>query len=205
MADRIDDNVGKKIVEALKMQGQEDIPNDESLEIYENSGLNDSVENDSIIATKENSPIYEEPETSIPMDYIDNQTTYTPNPSFVENTFQQCLEKNIGNVNMFGNIETPANIEILKQLIAKLPAGVSKQTGALIIQQTMEALGISMKSVIAEARQVQTELSNNVRECQANIVDSRKQIATLENKVQQYQKQYAMLNDIIGLFIHTSK
>ena len=46
----------------------------------------------------------------------------------------------------------------LKKLIAKLPSGVTRQTGAQIIKQTMEALGISMKSVLQDAQQVQENL-----------------------------------------------
>ena len=38
----------------------------------------------------------------------------------------------------------------LKQLITKLPAGVTKQTGATIIKQTMEALGVSMTALLQE-------------------------------------------------------
>ena len=44
--------------------------------------------------------------------------------------------------------EMPNNINVLKRLIAQLPTGVSKQTGAQIIRQTIEALGIPMKSVL---------------------------------------------------------
>ena len=101
------------------------------------------------------------------------------------------------------DIEYPANVAVLRQLIAKLPAGVSKQTGALIIKQTMEALGISMSSVIQEAKQFQDMLNSNSKECQRSIVEYRKQIGILEAKTQQYQRQTALMNDIINLFIHT--
>ncbi len=202
MTDRIDDNVGKKIVEALKMQDQTEDTADIAEEEYEDSFDDEYeapvVESDDEQLEDEQSdeePVYESPTLNF------NQ----PSTSFVDNAFQQSLERNLGIGIMSDSIEYPANIEVLKQLIGKLPAGVSKQTGALIIQQTMEALGISMKSVISEARQVQSELSSGIRECQANIVDYRKQITALENRAQQYQKQFAMLNDIISLFIHSVK
>ena len=80
---------------------------------------------------------------------------------------------------------------------------MSKQTGALIIKQTMEALGISMGTVLQEAKHVQETLTNNSVECQNNIVEYRKQIGILEAKSQNYQRQAAVMNDIINLFIQT--
>ena len=128
------------------------------------------------------------------------------NPGFVDNAFQQSLVQNLGNA-AFSSIQDdfnyPANVAVIKQLIAKLPAGVSRQTGALIIRQTMEALGIPMHSVLQEAKQVQETLKSNTRECQNNITEYRKQISILEAKSQQYQTQYAVMNDIINLFLQT--
>ncbi len=69
----------------------------------------------------------------------------------------------------------------------------------------MEALGIPMQSVIQEARQVQESLNNNARECQANIVDYRKQISILEAKSQQYVRLSAEMNDIISLFVQSGR
>ena len=51
--------------------------------------------------------------------------------------------------------EIPSNVAVLKKLISQLPSGVTRQTGAQIIKQTMEALGISMKSVLQDAQAVQ--------------------------------------------------
>ena len=56
-----------------------------------------------------------------------------------------------------------------------------KQTGAQIIRQTMEALGISMKNVLQEAQQVQESLNNSSRECQASIMEYKKQLAYLKD------------------------
>ncbi len=50
-----------------------------------------------------------------------------------------------------------------------------------IIKQTMEALGISMKSVLQEAQQVQEGLNNSVTECHGNIQEYKKQILMLKN------------------------
>ena len=101
------------------------------------------------------------------------------------------------------DFEVPTNVAVLKQLISQLPTGVTKQTGAQIIRQTMEALGISMKSVLQEAQQVQESINTSARECQANIMEYKRQIVLLENQVQRYTRQSAALNDIISLFIQT--
>ena len=99
----------------------------------------------------------------------------------------------------------PANITVLRKLISQLPNGVSRHTGAQIIKQTMEALGISMKSVLQDAQQVQESLKISARECQASIQEYKKQILMLEKQSQNYQKQYSALNDLISLFIQTTK
>jgi len=103
------------------------------------------------------------------------------------------------------NFEMPSNITVLKKLISQLPSGVSRHTGAQIIKQTMEALGISMKSVLQDAQQVQEGLKTSARECQGTIQEYKKQILTLERQSQNYQKQYSALNDLISLFIQTTK
>ena len=96
-------------------------------------------------------------------------------------------------------------IAVLKKLISQLPSGVSRHTGAQIIKQTMEALGISMKSVLQDAQQVQESLKISARECQGNIQEYKKQILSLEKQSQNYQKQYSALNDLISLFIQTTR
>ena len=67
----------------------------------------------------------------------------------------------------------------------------------------MEALGISMKSVLQEAQQLQEQLSTSTKECQATISEYKRQIVTLEEQAQSYKKQYNNLNDLISLFIQT--
>ena len=101
------------------------------------------------------------------------------------------------------NFEVPNNVAVLKKLIAKLPSGVTRQTGAQIIKQTMEALGISMKSVLQEAQQLQEQLSSSAKECQATISEYKRQIVTLEEQAQSYKKQYNNLNELVSLFIQT--
>ena len=192
----MNDSVGKKIVEALKMQTHDD--EQDSAVAVENSY--DSLQDDSFGFDNDDSDfgVYTQEQPSS-VQYNTYQTQ-----SSVENAFQQSIARNLGAdayAQVPDDFDYPANVAVLRQLIAKLPSGVSKQTGATIIRQTMEALGISMPSVIQEAKQVQETLVSNSKECQANIIEYRKQIGILEAKSQQYQRQSAVMNDIINLFI----
>lgn len=187
------DGVGKKIVEALKMQ--DDVSNDE-MSLEENT-VSTSASDD---WDNFNSNPAEEFQT------IQDINTTISQPS-VDEAFKRSIANNIGAspIAFSDDFDYPANVAVLKQLITKLPTGVSKQTGALIIKQTMEALGISMSNVLQEARQVQETFANNSKECQNNIVEYKKQITILEAKAQQYQRQYNVMNDIISLFLHSGR
>ncbi len=238
-ADRIDDGVGKKIVEALKMQDnddnnifeepefeeapiiednepniEDDVNEQEPEEKYNdfsnimfNQNVNKGDQNMGQQEISETMPSQNQNNTNSFV-YSSSQDSYSYHQmpqSFVDNAFQQSLERNMPVNNFSQNYEVHTNVEILKQLIAKLPAGVSKQAGAVIIKQTMEALGISMKSVLQDAQQVQESLKTSARECQGTIQEYKKQILTLEKQSQNYQKQYSALNDLISLFIQTTK
>ena len=101
--------------------------------------------------------------------------------------------------------EMPNNINVLKRLIAQLPTGVSKQTGAQIIRQTIEALGIPMKSVLQDAQRVKECLNSSIKDCSYTIQEYKSNIRNLEKQSLSYQKQLTKLNDIIGLFVYTDK
>ena len=131
---------------------------------------------------------YREPQPMASYDYTDNSYTETPN------SYQRAKEFTI-----------PANVAVLKRLIAQLPQGVSKQTGAQIIRQTMEALGISMSTVLTEAQNFQDGLNTSVRDCVSTIQEFKNNIKNLEKQVSDYQKQSAQVNDLISLFIMTDK
>lgn len=206
MTDKISDNVGKKIVEALKMQSAGNvsspvkstqsndikISNVKEDEVSTTEDINDSLETEQKTV---------EPEVQAPVRDIPSFST-----SDIDTAFQNSLNNNLSADNFMTvqtDVEYPHNVVILNHLISKLPTGVTKQTGAVIIRQTMEALGIPMKSVLQEARQVQEVLSNKAKECQRNILDYKKQIAELETKSQQYQRQSVVMNDTINLFLST--
>lgn len=212
MADsKMNDSVGRKIVEALKMQStdvQEETPVNEVSEVDVDSQNEDTFNNDDFNLDSQNFS------NDLPSDIqlkIQNQLKEPVQPqfqsSYIDNAFQQSLARNLGDNDTFAQVpddfDYPANVAVLRQLIAKLPAGVSKQTGATIIRQTMEALGISMQAVIQEAKQVQGTLIENSKECQSNILEYKKQIGILESKSQQYKRQSAAMNDIINLFIQS--
>lgn len=214
---KLSDGVGKKIVEALKQQseievtpisenqiGNEDIltqafgeENTASQNIFENESFTDTEDYlDSLSSDENESFIQEEPALNFaetPIKQNEQPFIQYQQPSHVADSFIKELD----------TFEIPGNIAVLKKLISQLPSGVTKHTGAQIIKQTMEALGISMKSVLQEAQQVQDGLSNSAKECHATIQEYKKQITLLEKQSQNYQRQYAALNDLISLFIQT--
>ena len=195
------ESVGKKIVEALKKQA-------ENIEVTEN--INFGEEFDSVPKNRSNdifdsndNDIFAQPEShqsvkkSSFFDDVENdKESFFTEPSSVQTSVSEIVSD---------TFEMPANITVLKKLISQLPSGVSRHTGAQIIKQTMEALGISMKSVLQDAQQVQESLKIAARECQSSIQEYKKQILALEKQSQSYQKQYSALNDLISLFIQTTK
>ena len=192
------ESVGKKIVEALRKQAENiEIPDETS---FETDAFSNSTEEDIIVSPKSDD-IFAEPEpiAKQPAGFFDDVEEETKDPFFVEPSPVQAAETSSE------SFEMPANIAVLKKLISQLPSGVSRHTGAQIIKQTMEALGISMKSVLQDAQQVQEGLKVSARECQASIQEYKKQILALEKQSQSYQKQYSALNDLISLFIQTTK
>ena len=161
-SNRITEGVGKKIVEALKKQSDiEIIPVPEShfntqeepmpqpeVEYVENNEEEIQPELTFEAATYSEPsftppPVMPQPQISRP---AYTQQPAMNNSSFAANSTMDSIS------NELDGFEIPTNVAVLKQLISKLPSGVTKQTGAQIIKQTMEALGISMNSVLQEAQ-----------------------------------------------------
>ena len=140
-------------------------------------------------------PKYEEPAYEAPRyeSHVEEPRSYDPDMAP-----HAVVEKLADELYQF---EIPSNVAVLKKLISQLPSGVTRQTGAQIIKQTMEALGISMKSVLQDAQAVQDKLNNSAKECQATIQEYKRQIATLEEQATSYRKQYNNLNELVSLFI----
>lgn len=102
-------------------------------------------------------------------------------------------------------VKIPTNVAVLKNLIASLPVGVTKQTGAQIIRQTLEAMGLPMAGVLKEAQELQENLNTNTRECMLKIQEYKTNIMMLEQSVQEYQKNVTQINDLVSLFLLTDR
>ena len=195
------ESVGKKIVEALKKQAENiELPEDSVFE----SNISETPAQQEDVFESSQSDLFAEAEAPVntqkaPKSFFDDvdepQESFFSEPKSAVSPMTETSD----------TFEMPANIAVLKKLISQLPSGVSRHTGAQIIKQTMEALGISMKSVLQDAQQVQEGLKVSARECQASIQEYKKQILALEKQSQNYQKQYSALNDLISLFIQTTK
>lgn len=230
MNKKLNDGVGKKIVEALKKQSEGELPEiketssavdglipniEETVtraESAEESSFSDLLNENSVAEdeTVEETILEEEEKEEEPFKTIENteDEESIEDSSFASvdfDSFEVEETKPKYNSSELNELEIPANILILKKLISQLPSGVTRHTGAQIIKQTMEALGISMKNVLKEAQDVQENLKESAKECQATTQEYRKQIAALEKQSQKYQKQYGALNDLISLFIQTTK
>lgn len=190
------EGVGKRIVDALKMQSELEIIDKTQTEMSADMQPQDTLNT----AAAESMPAENISGDSEAMN-SDLQQSFT-SASYSAPASVNSLNFGVSShVSDFTNNDTPANVAVLKQLIAQLPNGVSRQAGALVIKQTMEALGISMKSVLQEAQQLQESLNLSARECQGAILECKKQISNLELQVQNYQKQANSLNEIISLFV----
>ena len=184
------ESVGKKIVEALKKQA-ENIEMEDTLDV--------SLFDDKEEVSPASDDIFADEPAKEPVNFFDDVEEKEEEPLFAEAA--PAIEPEP----VSEGFEIPSNIAVLKKLISQLPSGVSRHTGAQIIKQTMEALGISMKSVLQDAQQVQEGLKVSARECQGTIQEYKKQILALEKQSQNYQKQYSALNDLISLFIQTTR
>lgn len=219
---KISDGVGKKIVEALKKQSEIEINPISSHERSDDlesladtistgfedtsSDIEDVFEESSFLGESFTESTLADLDTSEEsLDSYDFTATLEKKPvnKPFEGYSQPKAVVNDNFINELDSFEIPSNIAVLKKLITQLPSGVTRHTGAQIIKQTMEALGISMKSVLQEAQQVQEGLNNSAKECYSTIQEYKRQIVGLEKQAQSHQKQYAALNELISLFIQT--
>ena len=208
---RITEGVGKKIVEALKQQNDDIEIKTISSDVTMETPVTTPQETQEKLSQSLQEAV-DAVEVEVPKQEPQSQTfnfsqIAKPQENFMQSGFgmnSQMYNQQTPDLSAVDDMDLPSNVAVLKQLITKLPANVSKQTGALIIRQTMEALGISMNSVLNEAQQVQENLNNSALECQNSIVEYKKQINILEAQTQKFQRQYAAVNDIISLFVQTN-
>ena len=191
-------NMGKKIVDALKQQDFEETEN----ELGSDSVLG-NLEEDNELSLDDLS----ETSSSDNFDFIDDDKEYKPVFSVNEEKVSSSpdLKLSIEDEEDVEEFEMPNNINVLKRLIAQLPTGVPRQTGAQIIRQTIEALGIPLKTVLQDAQRVRDCLNSSIKECNFTIQEYKNNIRTLEKQAGSYQKQLNKLNDIIGLFVYGEK
>jgi len=189
-------NMGKKIVDALK---QQDFEESTSLD-FDNSSDLDNIDD---ISLEELSEETKESSFDLGESAKDYQPVFSVNEEAVKESSDMKLS--IDNEDDVEEFEMPNNINVLKRLIAQLPTGVPRQTGAQIIRQTIEALGIPMKTVLQDAQRVRDCLNSSIKDCNYTIQEYKNNIRTLEKQAASYQKQLNKLNDIIGLFVYNDK
>ncbi|MBQ8635688.1 hypothetical protein IJ425_06015 [bacterium] len=190
-------NMGKKIVDALKQQDFEaasELDNDNPIDEFNDK---DEISLDSLDDAVEGEAF----------DFGSNSKEYQPVFSVSEEEIvkNSDLKLSIENEEDVEEFEMPNNINVLKRLISQLPTGVPRQTGAQIIRQTIEALGIPMKTVLQDAQRVRDCLNSSIKDCNYTIQEYKSNIRTLEKQAASYQKQLNKLNDIIGLFVFSEK
>ena len=175
------DSLGKKIVSALKQHSDGGFEPAAEVEVtaFEAAPAVQTMPEFSaaIPAPVELSPVYD----------------FAPTPVAVQPAIAPAMPEE-------DEFDTPANVKVLKQLMTQLPPGITKQTGAAIVKQTMEALGIPMKSVLLEAQAFQDNLTAFSEENRVNIVALKQQITDSELTIKKIQKQVNNLHDIISLF-----
>ena len=196
-------NMGKKIADALKKQNE---GIEEVTEVIEEYNTAENVGGD--YNANETSNDFNT-DSSFEMNYEDNNMSDYSAPVF--NVDSDDINENpelkltIDSEDDTEEFEMPNNINVLKSLISQLPSGVPRQTGAQIIRQTIEALGIPMKSVLQDAQRVRDCLNSSIKDCGYTIQEYKSNIKNLEKQSASYQKQLSKLNDIIGLFVYNEK
>ena len=196
-------NYVKKIADALKKQNE---GIEEVTEVIEEYNTAENVGGD--YNANETSNDFNT-DSSFEMNYEDNNMSDYSAPVF--NVDSDDINENpelkltIDSEDDTEEFEMPNNINVLKRLISQLPSGVPRQTGAQIIRQTIEALGIPMKSVLQDAQRVRDCLNSSIKDCGYTIQEYKSNIKNLEKQSASYQKQLSKLNDIIGLFVYNEK
>lgn len=190
-------NMGKKIVDALKQQDFDDSSETNADDIINSFSDDDELSLDELTSNPKETAF------DLGASAKDYQPVFSVNEE--ELTANPDLKLSIENEDDVEEFEMPNNINVLKRLISQLPTGVPRQTGAQIIRQTIEALGIPMKTVLQDAQRVRDCLNSSIKDCNYTVQEYKSNIRTLEKQAASYQKQLNKLNDIIGLFVYGEK
>jgi hypothetical protein len=181
---KLPEGVGKKIIDALKTNRAKELENFSGFESQNNYVENSSYNH------------YQEPE------YKDYTYNYDLNPqkhSLPQEEYINPVQYKEQKINT-ETVEA-SSIDTLIDLVAKLPPGVTKQTGAQIIRHTMEAMGIPMNQVLTKAQRTQEELEQGIKNDINIIEEYRSKIKMLDHEIQVFRKKAHDLEDIISLFI----
>lgn len=171
------ESVGKRIIEALRTSGE---PEKEEVQSYRQK------------------PSYSYCEEPARKDYnCADYATDSENRSFASERYDFSEEYDEPKTDEIAL----SNIDVLVDLITKLPPGVTKQTGAGIIRHTMEAAGISMDKLLAGAQRTREESDREVQNNIDLIEEYRAKIKFLDREICRCRKQGQELANIINLFI----
>ncbi len=223
---QLPEGVGKKIVEALKRQAEADITpvsetnnsldnlsfdNNQVLPEINIAPVEDEIDLNENLIVEEELPevlpqgVYQE-KPKMPVDEVENIQNEQPMINLanaqaqINEKLQQAMQ-----TQTITTVSIPANVALLKNLIASLPVGVAKQTGAQIIRQTLEAMGLPISRVLKEAQVFQEELNGSTKECMLRIQEYKTNILQLEQSVQEYQRNITQINDLVSLFLMTDR
>lgn len=194
--------MGKKIADALKQQDMSE-ENLDTLQIDTDS-VSDTIDYQETNESLDNSS-FDLDENDKSNDDNDYNPVFSVDVDEIEQAPDLKISINSEEDDAAEEFEMPNNINVLKRLINQLPTGVPRQTGALIIRQTIEALGIPMKSVLQDAQRVRDCLNSSIKDCNYTIQEYKTNIRNLEKQSANYQKQLNRLNDIIGLFVYNDR
>jgi hypothetical protein len=191
--------VQEKEPEYVSNSSRRETSENEELYSYSDEESEDFVQDD------EEEIAYKEDDEILATEDFDYDEYYPQSYEEIEHAtcdYSEVEEKQIIGKSKSYDIKTgSANVDTLVKLIGQLPSGVTKQTGAQIIRQTMEAMGISMNKVLTEAQHIQEELGLNIRNNINTIEEYRNNIRTLEKEVQSQRKKSEELEDLISLFL----
>ncbi len=184
--------------------GNSNINNSESQEIFEEEDvLQEKLQTLNNTSSLNDNPIINEPVLKVKEDVNPEISTINKNEggAYFQNLPLNQDKKEGISLKDESYIKMPSNVATLRKLILGLPSGVSKQTGAQIIKQTFDAMGIPMNNVLKEAQVFQEELNGSTREYMIKIQEYKTQIMQLEKSVSDYQQSISQVNDLISLFL----
>ena len=69
----------------------------------------------------------------------------------------------------------------------------------------MEAMGISINEVLADAQETQSKMRKHIKDNYNTIDEYKMHVRQLEDEIYQYQKKAKDLDDIVSLFVYSDQ